>query len=133
AGQAGVLAMAVMGGALRVTVSFALACGKCEGDLDLRARCRSRSTVFRYPAISLVTAGQQRFPRRIADRTARSARAKDRSRGRTVSAARRPFRAGTAARAAPAAPRVIPVPAAQAAVPCRTRSGEQERSIGPVP
>jgi len=43
-------------GAIRVTVSFAAACGKCEGDLDFRAQCRSRSTVFRYPVISLVTA-----------------------------------------------------------------------------
>ena len=56
AGQAGVLAIVMTAGAIRVAVSFALACGKCEGDLDLRARCRSLSTTFRYPAISLVTA-----------------------------------------------------------------------------
>src|SRR6266702_3123227 len=55
-GQAGVLAMVMMAGAMRVAVSFAPACAKDEGDLDLRARCRSRSTVFRYSAISLVTA-----------------------------------------------------------------------------
>ena len=56
AGQAGVLAMVMMAGAMRVTVSFAPACAKDEGDLDLRARCRSRSTTFRHFAISLVTA-----------------------------------------------------------------------------
>ena len=46
AGQAGVLAMVMTAGAIRVTVSFAVACGKDDGDLDLRARCRSRSTTF---------------------------------------------------------------------------------------
>ena len=56
AGQAGVLAMVMTAGAMRVAVSFALACGKDEGDLDLRARCRFRSTVFRCSAISLVMA-----------------------------------------------------------------------------
>ena len=56
AGQARVLAMVMTAGAMRVTVSFAPACAKDEGDLDLRARCRSRSTAFRYSAISLVTA-----------------------------------------------------------------------------
>jgi hypothetical protein len=54
--QAGVLAMVTTAGAMRVAVSFAFACGNEEGDLDFRARCRSRSTAFRYPAISLVTA-----------------------------------------------------------------------------
>ena len=48
--------MVMTAGAIRVAVSFALACGKCDGDLDFRARCRSLSTTFRYPAISLVTA-----------------------------------------------------------------------------
>jgi hypothetical protein len=56
AGQAGVLAMVMMAGAMRVTVPAPLACGKGEGDLDLRARCRSRSTTLRYLAIWLVTA-----------------------------------------------------------------------------
>ena len=48
--------MVMMAGAMRVAVSFAVACAKDDGDLDLRARCRSRSTVFRYFPISLVTA-----------------------------------------------------------------------------
>ena len=48
--------MVMMAGAMRVAVSFAVACGKAEGDLDLRARCRLRSTMFRHFAISLVTA-----------------------------------------------------------------------------
>ena len=56
AGQAGVLAMVMMAGAMRVAVSFAVACAKDDGDLDLRARCRSRPTTFRYFPISLVTA-----------------------------------------------------------------------------
>ena len=42
--------------AMRVTVSSAVACAKDDGDLDLRGRCRPRSTTLRYPAISLVTA-----------------------------------------------------------------------------
>src|SRR5947207_11739547 len=100
AGQAGVLAMVMTAGAIRVMVSFGVACGKDEGDLDLRARCRSRSTTFRKPEISLVTVWEQARPRRIADRAARRVRAKDRSRARTGSPARRPFRAGAAARAA---------------------------------
>ena len=62
------------------------------------------------------------------------ARARDRSRGRTASPARRPFPAGVAASAASRmTPRVISTAAAQAASSCRTRSGEPERSIGPVP
>ena len=48
--------MVMTAGAIRVAVSFALACAKCEGDLDFRARCLPLSTTFRYPAISLVTA-----------------------------------------------------------------------------
>ena len=56
AGQAGVLAMVMTAGAMRVAVSFAVACAKEDGDLDLRGRCRSRSTMFRYRPISLVTA-----------------------------------------------------------------------------
>ena len=48
--------MVTTAGAMRVAVSFAFACGNEEGDLDFRARCRSRSTTLRYPAISLVTA-----------------------------------------------------------------------------
>jgi len=56
AGQAGVLAMVMMAGAMRVAVSFAVACGKDDLDLDLRARCRSRLMTFRYFPISLVTA-----------------------------------------------------------------------------
>ena len=56
AGQAGILAMVRMAGAMRVSVSFAAACAKDEGDLDLRARRRSRSTTFLYCPISLVTA-----------------------------------------------------------------------------
>ena len=39
--------MVMTAGAVRVAVSFAPACGKDEGDLDLRARCRSRPRVFR--------------------------------------------------------------------------------------
>ena len=56
AGQAGVLAMMMTAGAIRVTASAGPACAKGEGDLDLRARCRFRSATFRYSAISLVTA-----------------------------------------------------------------------------
>ena len=56
AAQAGVLAMVMTAGAMRVTVPAGPACAKDEGDLDLRARCRSRSTVFLYCPISLVTA-----------------------------------------------------------------------------
>jgi len=40
----------------QIAVSFAVACAKDDGDLDLRARCRSRPTTFRYFPISLVTA-----------------------------------------------------------------------------
>ena len=47
--------MVMMAGAMRVAVSFAVACAKDDGDLDLRARCRSRPTTFRYFPISLVT------------------------------------------------------------------------------
>ena len=47
AGQAGVLAMLMTAGAMRVTVSAPLACGKDDGDFDLRARCRPRSTTLR--------------------------------------------------------------------------------------
>ena len=47
AGQAGVLAMVMTAGAMRMAVSLAMACAKEDGDLDLRARCRSRSRVFR--------------------------------------------------------------------------------------
>src|SRR6266478_2200886 len=56
AGQAGELAMVTMAGTMRVAVSFAVACAKDDWDLDLRARCRSRPTTFRYFPISLVTA-----------------------------------------------------------------------------
>ncbi len=56
AAQAGVLAMVMTAGAMRVTVPAGPACAKDEGDLDLRARCRSRSRVFLYCPISLVTA-----------------------------------------------------------------------------
>ncbi len=45
--------MVMMAGAMRVAVSFAVACAKDDGDLDLRARCRSRPTTFRYFPISL--------------------------------------------------------------------------------
>ena len=48
--------MVMMAVAMRVTVSFAVAWPKPLGDLDLRARCRSRSTVTRRPAISPATA-----------------------------------------------------------------------------
>jgi len=55
------------------------------------------------------------------------------SRGWTGCPARRPFRAGSAARAASrATPRVISVAAAQAASSCRARPGDWERSIGPA-
>ena len=71
AGQAGVLAMVMTAGAMRVMVSAGPACAKDEGDLDLRARCRSRSTVFLYcPRII-----HNRTPTRILDdsRTRQSA------------------------------------------------------------
>jgi hypothetical protein len=47
--------MVTTAGAMRVAVSFTLACGNEEGDLDFRARCRSRSTAsrWRYPRRSL--------------------------------------------------------------------------------
>jgi hypothetical protein len=48
--------MVMMAGAIRVRVSFAVAWPKLLGDLDLRGRCRFRSTIFRYFAISLVRA-----------------------------------------------------------------------------
>jgi len=54
--QAGLLAMVMMAGAVRVMVSFAVAWPKLLGDFDLRARCRLRSTMVRYLAISLVSA-----------------------------------------------------------------------------
>ena len=41
--------------AMRVRVSFAVAWPKLLGDFDLRGRCRFRSTMFRYFAISLVS------------------------------------------------------------------------------
>ena len=56
AGQAGLLAMVMTAGAIRVTVSTGPACAKDEGDLDVRERCRSRSTTFLCRPISLVTA-----------------------------------------------------------------------------
>ena len=56
AGQAGMLAMVMTAVAMRVTVSAGLAWPKGLGDLDLRARCRLRSTTLRCTAISLVTA-----------------------------------------------------------------------------
>ena len=43
--------MVMTAGAMRVAVSAGPACAKDEGDLDLRARCRSRSTTFLYRAI----------------------------------------------------------------------------------
>ena len=116
------------GGVLRARVR------EGRGDLDLRARCRPRSTTFRYRPISLVTAWQQAFPRRIADRTARTARAWDRSRGRTASPARRPFPAGAAASAASrTTPRVSPVETAQAASSCRIRSGSRSGASARCP
>lgn len=54
--MAGLLAMVMTAGAVRVTVSFGLACSKVLGDLDLRARCRFRSTTARNLAILLVSA-----------------------------------------------------------------------------
>jgi hypothetical protein len=55
-GQAGVLAMVMTAGAMRVAVSFAVAWPKLLGDFDLRARWRFRSTMVRHLAISLVRA-----------------------------------------------------------------------------
>ena len=54
--QAGLLAMVMTAGAMRVTVSFGLAWPNVLGDLDLRARCRFRSVTVRYPAMRLVSA-----------------------------------------------------------------------------
>ena len=48
--------MAMTAGAMRVIVSFGPACAKEEGDLDARARYRSRPAAFLYLPISLVTA-----------------------------------------------------------------------------
>ena len=48
--------MVMTAGVMRVVVSLAVACAKEDGDLDLRGRCRSRSTMFRCFPISLVTA-----------------------------------------------------------------------------
>lgn len=48
--------MVMMAGAMRVAVSFTVACAKLPGDLDLRARCRFRSAMTRYLLISLVRA-----------------------------------------------------------------------------
>jgi hypothetical protein len=48
--------MVMMAGAIRVTVSAGPACGKDEGDLDFRSRCRPLSTMVRQRPISLVTA-----------------------------------------------------------------------------
>ena len=48
--------MVMTAGAIRVAASFAVACAKEDGDLDLRARCRSRSMTLRYFPIWLVTA-----------------------------------------------------------------------------
>ena len=56
AGQAGVLAMVMTAGAMRVIVSFGPACANVLGDLDLRARCRFRSVTARNLAIWLVSA-----------------------------------------------------------------------------
>ena len=52
--QAGLLAMVMTAGAMRVMVSFAVAWPKLLGDFDLRARCRFRSGEFRHFPISLV-------------------------------------------------------------------------------
>src|SRR5207302_10253930 len=56
AGQTGVLARVMTAGAMRVIVSLTPACANVEGDLDLRARRRSRSVTVRYFAIWLVSA-----------------------------------------------------------------------------
>jgi hypothetical protein len=48
--------MVMMAGTMRVRVSFVVAWPKLLGGLDLRGRCRFRSAVFRYSAISLVRA-----------------------------------------------------------------------------
>ena len=52
----GALARVMTAGAVRVTVSFGLAWPNVLGDLDLRARCRSRPVTVRYPAICLASA-----------------------------------------------------------------------------
>src|SRR5258705_3788929 len=67
AGQAGVLAMVMTAGAMRVAVSFAPAGPKDEGGLDLRGRCRARSTAVPYSPSLLGTALQHEVPRRLAD------------------------------------------------------------------
>src|SRR6266705_6418451 len=54
--RAGLLARVMTAGAVRVTVSFGPAWLNVLGDLDLRARCRSRPVTVRYPAICLVSA-----------------------------------------------------------------------------
>ena len=46
----------MMVGAMLVRVSVAVARGRVLGDFDLRARCRFRSKMTRYLAISLVSA-----------------------------------------------------------------------------
>jgi hypothetical protein len=52
--QAGLLAMVMTAVAMRVAVSPAVAWPKLLGDFDLRARCRFRSAMVRYFALSLV-------------------------------------------------------------------------------
>src|SRR6266496_1690020 len=54
--RAGLLARVMTAGAVRVTVSFGPAWLNVLGDLDLRARCRSRPVTVRCPAICLVSA-----------------------------------------------------------------------------
>ena len=55
AGQAGLLAMVMTAGAIRVTGLLALRARRTR-DSDVRERCRSRSTTFLCRPISLVTA-----------------------------------------------------------------------------
>jgi len=116
-----------------LVMSFAVAWPKLLGDFDLRARYAGSVAMVRYFAIFPWSAPRRRFflcESLCDDGTA--GRAVGRCRGRQGRACRAgPFSREQAARAAVrATPRVISVPAAQAASSCRTRSG-CPRSIGP--
>src|SRR5260370_23811254 len=90
-GQAGLLAMVMTAGVIRVAVSARPARGKVLAHLALRARCRFRSMTVRYFASSLARAVQLILPVRIAAVTARRGGGWGSSRGAAGRPARRPL------------------------------------------
>ena len=125
--------MVMMAGAMRVAVSFAVACAKDDGTWTCGRGAGPGGDVPVFPDLAGhgLVAG-------VPDADRGQDRPEGAGEGQVMGPQRDPallpFLAGAAARAASrATPRVIPTPAAQAASSCRTRSGEPERSIGPVP